>query len=292
MATRGQPCRALCLRCSVLLRCCCCGRAKIALQTAIRSTAAATSAGSKHGGEQEQRTAAANTACSPARPLLSSAPLALLFFSFSLQLSNPPHPGQASTPFSLPFPLPHPPFLLAAMSPEEWYKTLPPLTKIYWSAAVLTTILTSIGAINPMQLYLDMVMVFGKFNVRRGHTMSGPIVAAVESIFDSRSQLLASALCALCACADLASVHEFLLLRQVRNVVHLPSGAAVSAGLRQCAARCTAPDLTRCFVFDVPLSAICVPSRSHLLPLFAAFVTSACLRRSSVVTLAAQQTCS
>lgn len=58
------------------------------------------------------------------------------------------------------------------MSPEEWYKTLPPLTKIYWSAAVLTTILTSIGVINPMQLYLDMDMVFGKFNVCGEHTQA------------------------------------------------------------------------------------------------------------------------
>lgn len=76
-----------------------------------------------------------------------------------LEASSPTLPSPAHT--SLP-PL--------AMSPEEWYKTLPPLTKIYWTAAVATTILTSIGVINPMHLFLDMDMVVGKFNVRDAAT--------------------------------------------------------------------------------------------------------------------------
>ena len=52
------------------------------------------------------------------------------------------------------------------MSPEEWYRGLPPLTKVYWSVAVLTTILVSIRAVNPAYLLLDWKLVVGSFQVR------------------------------------------------------------------------------------------------------------------------------
>ena len=45
-------------------------------------------------------------------------------------------------------------------------KNLPPVTKIYWTAAVATTILTSVGALSAAYLYLDFDLVFGKFQVR------------------------------------------------------------------------------------------------------------------------------
>jgi len=53
------------------------------------------------------------------------------------------------------------------MSPEEWYKNLPPVTKVYWTVAVVTTILSSIGAMNAMWLYLDFDLVFKKFQIWR-----------------------------------------------------------------------------------------------------------------------------
>jgi len=53
------------------------------------------------------------------------------------------------------------------MTPEEWYRSLPPVSRIYWSAAVLTTILTTIKVVSPMWLYLGFDEVFGKFQIWR-----------------------------------------------------------------------------------------------------------------------------
>jgi len=53
------------------------------------------------------------------------------------------------------------------MSPEDWYKGLPPVTKVYWTAAVLTTVLSSLGALSAMYLYLDFDLVVGKFQIWR-----------------------------------------------------------------------------------------------------------------------------
>lgn len=54
----------------------------------------------------------------------------------------------------------------AAMSPEEWYKSLPVVTKVYWSIAVSMTLLATLGILNPSLFYLNSELVFGKFQVR------------------------------------------------------------------------------------------------------------------------------
>lgn len=53
------------------------------------------------------------------------------------------------------------------MSPEDWFKSLPAITKSYFVAAVGTTLLISIGAISPKLLYLDFDLVFSHFQVWR-----------------------------------------------------------------------------------------------------------------------------
>ena len=50
------------------------------------------------------------------------------------------------------------------MTPEEWYRSLPPITKIYWTSVVAVSVVTSLGLVNPMLLALDWTLV-GKFQV-------------------------------------------------------------------------------------------------------------------------------
>lgn len=54
-----------------------------------------------------------------------------------------------------------------APTPEAWFKALPPITKAYFCAAVGSTLLCTIGVINPMQLYLDFELTFKKFQLWR-----------------------------------------------------------------------------------------------------------------------------
>jgi len=53
------------------------------------------------------------------------------------------------------------------MSPEEWYKNLPPLTKIYWTTAVVLTILSTMGVLSYIYLLLEFGLVFDKFQIWR-----------------------------------------------------------------------------------------------------------------------------
>jgi Derlin-2/3 len=53
------------------------------------------------------------------------------------------------------------------MSPEEWFRTLPVITKTYFTIAVATTVLVVAGALNPRQLYLDWPMITGQFHFWR-----------------------------------------------------------------------------------------------------------------------------
>lgn len=53
------------------------------------------------------------------------------------------------------------------MSPEEWYRSLPLITKIYFTTAVATTCLTSFGVLSPQLLYLNFELVFKKFQIWR-----------------------------------------------------------------------------------------------------------------------------
>jgi len=52
-------------------------------------------------------------------------------------------------------------------SPEEWFRSLPPLTKGILVAAVSTTVLTSIGIVSPASLYLDLYLIISKFQIWR-----------------------------------------------------------------------------------------------------------------------------
>jgi Derlin-2/3 len=52
-------------------------------------------------------------------------------------------------------------------SPEEWFKSLPIVTKAYFVGAVGTTVLVSMGVISPFLLFLDFELVFKKFQIWR-----------------------------------------------------------------------------------------------------------------------------
>ena len=58
----------------------------------------------------------------------------------------------------------------AANSPAEWYHSLPPITKLYGTVCVAATVLSLLGLLNPMQLYLSWPLIFGKLQVRSGMT--------------------------------------------------------------------------------------------------------------------------
>jgi len=53
------------------------------------------------------------------------------------------------------------------MTPEEWYRTLPPVTKIWWTGAIVATILATLGVLNPLWIMMDYDLAFGKFHVWR-----------------------------------------------------------------------------------------------------------------------------
>ncbi len=50
---------------------------------------------------------------------------------------------------------------------ETWYKTLPPFTRYYLSAAVLCTALVSFGVLNPAVLYFEWDFFFRGMQVWR-----------------------------------------------------------------------------------------------------------------------------
>jgi len=52
-------------------------------------------------------------------------------------------------------------------SPEEWFKSLPPVTKHYFVIAVGSTVLTSFGVFSPYLLFLDFNLIFYKFQIWR-----------------------------------------------------------------------------------------------------------------------------
>eukprot|EP00742_Colponemidia_sp_Colp-10_P000634 GILJ01000692.1.p1 GENE.GILJ01000692.1~~GILJ01000692.1.p1 ORF type:complete len:258 (-),score=34.19 GILJ01000692.1:113-844(-) len=54
-----------------------------------------------------------------------------------------------------------------AQSPEEWYKSLPPFTKVYGTAVFATTAAISFGLIDPRYLILDTDAVFRHFEIWR-----------------------------------------------------------------------------------------------------------------------------
>ena len=50
-------------------------------------------------------------------------------------------------------------------SPQAWYASLPPITKLYGTACVATTVATMLGLVSPMQLILHWPAVIGRLQV-------------------------------------------------------------------------------------------------------------------------------
>ena len=51
----------------------------------------------------------------------------------------------------------------AGASPEEWFRSLPPITRWYFATVLLLTAAASFGVINPAQLTLDLPRLWQKF---------------------------------------------------------------------------------------------------------------------------------
>ncbi len=49
---------------------------------------------------------------------------------------------------------------------EEWYQTMPPITKAYFLAAVGSTVFCAASVVSPFSLYLDFDMIVGKLEVQ------------------------------------------------------------------------------------------------------------------------------
>lgn len=52
-------------------------------------------------------------------------------------------------------------------SPGEWYQSLPPVSKFWGTACVLTTIAVQMSLVDVRVLYLDWPFVFKKFQIWR-----------------------------------------------------------------------------------------------------------------------------
>ncbi|EFA77668.1 derlin-2 [Heterostelium album PN500] len=50
---------------------------------------------------------------------------------------------------------------------EDWYKSIPIVTRIYMSACVVTSVFVYLDVINPLQLYLNFPIIFNKYEVWR-----------------------------------------------------------------------------------------------------------------------------
>ena len=49
--------------------------------------------------------------------------------------------------------------------PEEWFKNLTPITKIWLSVAVITTVGAQFGFVNLAYIYFDIQLIYRKFQV-------------------------------------------------------------------------------------------------------------------------------
>nr|CAK12751.1 Der1-like protein [Guillardia theta] len=67
----------------------------------------------------------------------------------------------------MPFGAQGPPGQGAADSPQAWYMSLPLITRCWFTACVSTTILSAVGMISPMTLYLDWSAILFKFQIWR-----------------------------------------------------------------------------------------------------------------------------
>ena len=54
-----------------------------------------------------------------------------------------------------------------ATSPEEWYRSLPPITRGYMTAGFGATVLTQMEFISPMLIHLDFDLLLGQFELWR-----------------------------------------------------------------------------------------------------------------------------
>jgi Derlin-2/3 len=50
-------------------------------------------------------------------------------------------------------------------SPGDWYASLPPISKLFGTSCVMTTVLVTLGLLNPRLLVLNYELVLFKFQV-------------------------------------------------------------------------------------------------------------------------------
>lgn len=54
---------------------------------------------------------------------------------------------------------------MAARPLEDWFRSIPPITKVYASACFMTTLAVHLEVINPLSLYLNYNSVFYQYEV-------------------------------------------------------------------------------------------------------------------------------
>jgi hypothetical protein len=91
-----------------------------------------------------------------------------------------------------------------AVSPEEWFNSLPPVTKVYLVGVVCTTMAVTFKLISIYSLVLSFDMVFKKFQVSRN-----PFVPLAQRMILPPS-------------AGLEAGHMLPIFRRIRNALHVP----------------------------------------------------------------------
>ena len=89
--------------------------------------------------------------------------------------------------------------------PEEWFKSLTPVAKVWLSIAVITTFGAQFGFINLAYLYFDPLLIYSKFQVIPSLFLSLSVVAWPTSLHFVWCDWF----------SDLAADHDLFLFRQI-----------------------------------------------------------------------------
>jgi hypothetical protein len=66
---------------------------------------------------------------------------------------------------------------MATPSPEAWFYGLPPVSRYWFTSAVLLTVGTGLGMVNPSYLIFDLPLLTSRFQVRAGGGAGGGVWA-------------------------------------------------------------------------------------------------------------------
>jgi derlin-1 len=70
------------------------------------------------------------------------------------------------------------------MDPQEWYSSMPKVTKFLFTGALVTTLAGNFGLVSPYTLLLNFSAIYNKFEVRKN--LASTLAAAPTAIVASR----------------------------------------------------------------------------------------------------------